>query len=179
MFVTLLYMHGVKDAGYQSIVNLLYQCDAASAGYCELAVPVCDGSAGGTRSGPGGEGLRRLLHGGCCQPAGGCPQAPPAPSSAGIFLFSLDCILLFLLFLSCVLLLLFLRLQLLSRQSRSHRSTTMSQDLPSRCCCCQMTVSCQADHCEKAEHAIAGIFLSRVPVCQGWGSPNSPIRLWN
>lgn len=91
MFVTLLYMHGVKDAGYQTIVNLLYQCDAASAGYCELAVPVCDGSAGGTRSGPGGEGLRRLLHGGCCQPAGGCPQAPPAPSSAGIFLFTLDC----------------------------------------------------------------------------------------
>ena len=90
-------------------MNLLYQCVVLPAGYCELAVPVCHDSADGTGSGSGGEGLCHLLHGCCCQPAGGRPQAPPAPSSAGTFLFSLDCIVSsFVLFLVFVLLLLFL-----------------------------------------------------------------------
>ena len=72
------------------------------------------------------------------------------------------------LFLVFVLLLLLLGLQLLSRQDRLHRSTMMLLDLLSACGCCQMTVSCPANHCEKAEHAVADIAMSRVPVCQGW-----------
>ena len=85
----------------QCCENAIPVCVAVPAGYCELAVPVCNDSADGSRPGSGGEGLCHLLHGSCCQPAGRCPQAPPAPSSAGTFFFSLDCILSSLLFLLC------------------------------------------------------------------------------